>query len=93
MCMHTCSCLITFFLHSDETKSPLSRVCPDRRRFESAHLKYGMQMTLSRYQQIPAATITMTSDILQKFTPHFYDAFLRDILVRAGQLKDLICVF
>lgn len=35
-------------------------------------------MTLRRYQQISGITISMMSDVtdnLQKFTPHFYDAF------------------
>ena len=54
------------------------RIRLDRRHFESAHLKYAMLMTKSRYPSISIDTIPMTTDVtdsLQKFTPMFYNAF------------------
>jgi hypothetical protein len=70
--------VLTAFLSSDEIKNLLSRIRLDRRRFESGHLKYAMLMTVGRYQQISGVPITMSSDVtdmLEKFTPKFYDAF------------------
>ena len=54
------------------------RIRLDRRRFESAHLKYAMLNILNHYPKIAKVPITMTADIahmLQIFTPVFYSAF------------------
>ena len=52
----------------------------DRRRFESAHLKYAVLMTQNRYPTIGVGPIPMYTDIyitttLEKYTPHFFEAF------------------
>ncbi len=54
------------------------RIRLDRRRFETAHLKYAVLMTHRRYPMIATCPIAMTTDVtdtLQKFTPIFYEAF------------------
>lgn len=54
------------------------RIRLDRRRFESAHLKYAMLMIQNRYPGSATSPVAMTAYVmhtLQKFTPAFYDAF------------------
>ena len=54
------------------------RIRLDRRRLESAHLKYAMLRLQSRHPLTSKIPIKMTSDVsdmLQKFTPVFYEAF------------------
>ena len=53
------------------------RIRLDRRRFESAHLKYAVLATQNRYPHITADLIPMHTDIastLENFAPLFYTA-------------------
>ena len=80
--MHANNCHVIVCVDSaayeDETKELHTRIKLDRRRFESAHLKYSMLMTKSEYQHLSSFPVFMTTDVsdsLKKFTPLFYDSF------------------
>ena len=56
----------------------MSRIRLDRRRLETAHLKYAMLKTQSRYGATLSSSIPMQTDFcktLEKFTPLYYEAF------------------
>ena len=62
----------------DETTKLQLRLKMDRRRFESAHLKYSMLVIRSQYSDLSTFLVTMTADVgdmLKSFTPLFYKFF------------------
>ena len=67
------------FVHRSELQSNLyHRIRLDRRRFEAAHLRYAILNTASCYPDLlsgPLAMTTDVSDVLQKISPTYYEAF------------------
>ena len=62
----------------DGCKVLCQRIRLDRRRFESAHLKYAMLKLQKQYPTLSALQIPVTADIkdtMLNFTPKFYQAF------------------
>ena len=56
------------------------RIRLDRRRFESAHLKYAMLSIQKCYPTLSTLSITVTGEIKEtmlSFTPAFYQAFCK----------------
>jgi len=57
------------------------RIRLDRRRFESAHLKYAMLNIQRCYPTLSTLSITVTGEIKEtmlSFTPAFYQAFCKE---------------
>ena len=60
-------------------KQLYSRIRLDRRRFETAHLKYALLVMEKRHENIKTHIPMQTdlSETLQAFTPLFYEAFTK----------------